>query len=624
MKRKILSSILLLVVVLQLFSLVVFAEGSANATAAAETDLLLEEMKANMTDEATGKTKFDISKYPKSENGSPLIIGGYESGIFDELDPALYVYIYNPSEKQLESVKGKWVGNFTKSDGTVDYGIASIKTWQLIGASGGDCVNRFYKFKVTDLSDYTKDYLLDCTIHYFTNVDLTFTYADGTKIVFDNSAAFSFGLDKTNKKLLCDISIKETEELEVGMTCYRHGSVDADLYTVNQINTAYFSVPDRYAEYFENIYSIASTYKKKTTVPIMWGDFPSNYRDYVFFSVEREQETTSNGSQGVYVFDTILKSETGVSKDLSLFENGKNGGYYWHYYIENKFLFDETVYILSSLDGSDVLPNSVIMENFEKWQNDGSNKKLFVESEYCYTTRTIDQSFNSLTYDTRVEDYGFWSALINGMLSGKVSIDEDLYDIPYIVCCDDAVRKDLADLSKTDFCYKYFIHESDYEDFELYLKTHTNVYLYRFDISEHWSDELNAGTIDSNGCYSAKMGNTFGICQTAYYDDFQVVNLTFKNEDSYLSVAVTSDPQDFIGPGEVVDGDPDKDEFGDWLDKLRNELKQELEKMWATIKRFMTVIAVIVVVILVVTVVGHFTGFLSNVSNIFKNNRKNE
>ena len=89
MKRRILSSLLLLVVLFNVLSLVAFAEGSANAVAAAETDLLLEEMKMNMTDEASGKTKFDISKYPKFENGSPLVIGGYESGIFDELDPAL-------------------------------------------------------------------------------------------------------------------------------------------------------------------------------------------------------------------------------------------------------------------------------------------------------------------------------------------------------------------------------------------------------------------------------------------------------------------------------------------------------------------------------------------------------
>ena len=53
-------------------------------------------------------------------------------------------------------------------------------------------------------------------------------------------------------------------------------------------------------------------------------------------------------------------------------------------------------------------------------------------------------------------------------------------------------------------------------------------------------------------------------------------------------------------------------------------LMAKLEEFWATIKRFMIVIAIIVVLILVITVVGNFTGIMSNVSNIFKNNRKNE
>ena len=174
---------------------------------------------------------------------------------------------------------------------------------------------------------------------------------------------------------------------------------------------------------------------------------------------------------------------------------------------------------------------------------------------------------------------------------------------------------------KESFCYKYFIDEGDYEDFKAYLNSHDNVYLYRFDVSEHWSDVLLAGG-SSNGKFykSNTLTRSFGICQTAYYDDFQVVNLTFKNDDSYLSAAVTSEPQDFIGPGAVVDGDPDKNEFGDWWD----ELMVKLEGFWASIKRFVTVIAIIGVAILVITIIGHFTGILSNISNIFKKNRKNE
>ena len=188
MKRRILAGLLSFVLVFNVFSLIVFAEESAAVVSdTVQTDYLLAEIEKNMTNESTGESSFDVSRYPKSENGSPLVIGGYESGIFDDLDAALYVYVYNPSEKELESVKGKWIINFTKSDGTADNGIATTKTWQLVGASGGNYANRFYKFKVTDLSDYAKDYLLDCLLHQNAMVDLTFTYSDGTKIVFCSS-----------------------------------------------------------------------------------------------------------------------------------------------------------------------------------------------------------------------------------------------------------------------------------------------------------------------------------------------------------------------------------------------------------------------------------------------------
>ena len=334
----------------------------------------------------------------------------------------------------------------------------------------------------------------------------------------------------------------------------------------------------------------------------------ANYLDYFYCSQVNGTSTTNGHS---------IKAETGVYKDV-FYENAINKCY----------TFDDViVFNFFGTDASYIVPRAYIQDKFEIWQNDGSNKKLFVDSEFYFTTRTIDQSFDSLTYDTqadfweRVEDYGLFSALLNHWVSGKFSVDEDVYDIPYIVLCDDAVRLDLKSLPKESFCYKYFIDEGDYEDFKAYLNSHDNVYLYRFDVSEHWSDVLLAGG-SSNGKFykSDTLTRSFGICQTAYYDDFQVVNLTFKNDDSYLSAAVTSEPQDFIGPGAVVDGDPDKNEFGDWWD----ELMAKLEGFWASMKRFVTVIAIIGVAILVITIIGHFTGFLSNVSNIFKNSRKNE
>lgn len=607
MKRRIFSSLLLLVVLFNVLSLVVFAEGAGDAVVAAETDLLLEEMKANMTDEATGKTKFDISKYPKSENGSPLIIGGYESGIFDELDPALYFYVYNPSEKEISQIKAGLRVKFILNGETVyNNFLLDQPAIELVNATIGDCSNRFYKAKI-DLSSYASKYdPKECTEHVFT-LDYTMFYYEGQSrpVKLDNEIDFTFGIDKTNKKLVCDVSNKEVDELEVGMTCYRHGSVDADLYTVNQINTAYFSVPDRYAEYFEDIYSIASTYKKKTTVPIMWGDFPSNYLDYFYCS----QQNGTALDQGHFV-----EAETGVWKEP--FEEPC---------IENCFSFDEIItFDFAGLDATYKVPRYYIQERFEEWQNDGSNKKLFVESEYCHTTRTIDQSFDSLSYLEqadfwkRVEDYGLLQALILSWNEEKFVVEEDYYDIPYIVLCDDTVRNDLKNLSAESFCDKYFIEISDYSQFKIYLNGHDNVYLYRYDISEYWSDTLLAGST-SGGEFkqSSTLKKTFGVCQTAYYDDFQVVNITFKNEDSYLSVAVTSEPQDFIGPGSVEDPSPKTDPLDWWA-----ALMAKLEEFWAAIKRFMVIIAVVVVVVLVITVIGHFTRFPQQREQYFQKQSK--
>ncbi len=609
MKRRILAGLLSFVLVFNVFSLVIFAEESASAVSdTAQTDYLLAEIEKNMTNESTGESSFDVSRYPKSENGSPLVIGGYESGIFDDLDAALYVYVYNPSEKELEKLTLQFFASLYKNDEEIHKDFLYAKPQvDIVGATVGEYNNRFYKIRV-DLSEYSSKYdLKECSQHIFTLKTTIFYYKNEAKYVrIQNDIDFSFGIDNTNKKLICQMDNHETKVLDVGMTCYRHGSVDADLYTVNQINTAYFSVPDRYADYFENIYSITSRYKKKTTVPIMWGDFPTNYLDYFYCSIENGTSTTNGHS---------IKAETGVYKE-SFYESD----------IEKCYSFDDVIiFDLYGADASYILSRAYLQGKFEIWQNDGSNKTLFVNSEFCSTDRTIDQSFDSLTYDTqadfwkRVEDYGLLSALLNHWVSGEFSIDEDLYDIPYIVLCDDEVRLDLKNLPKESFCYKYFIDEGDYEDFKAYLNSHDNVYLYRFDVSDHWSDTLIAGGTSGGVFYqSQNLTRTFGICQTAYYDDFQVVDLTFKNSDSYLSVAVTSDPQDFIGPGTVVKGDPDDDEFGVWWDKLM----KELDKMWATVKRFMTAIAIIVVVILVVTVVGHFTGLISNIKNIFKNSQK--
>ena len=611
MKKKILSSLILLVVVFNLLSVVIFAEGAASTVSnAADADPLIAEISANMINESTGKTKFDISKYPKSEKGSPLVIGGYESGIFDDLDSALYFYVYNPSEKEISQIKAGFRVKFILNGETVyNNFLLDHPPIELVNVTTGDCSNRFYKAKI-DLSSYAAKYdPKECTDHVLT-LDYTMFYYKGESrpVKLDNEIDFTFGIDKTNKKLICDVSNKEVDELEVGMTCYRHGSVDADLHTVNQINTAYFSVPDRYVEYFENIYSIASTYKKKTTVPIMWGQFPTNYIEYDFISADYEEGL---------VLDSFLGADIIVTNDSFVYEDD---------FLKKVYNFDNVVvFSIYGTDASYIVPRAYIQDKFEIWQNDGSNKILFVDSEYCSTVRTIDQSFDSLTYDTqadfweRVEDYGLFSALLNHWISGKFSVDEDIYDIPYIVLCDDEVRLDLESLPKESFCYKYFIDEGDYEDFKIYLNSHDNVYLYRFDVSEHWSDVLVAG--QKNSCYFDEDKNikgTFGVCQTAYYDDFQVVNLTFKNEDSYLSAAVTSEPQDFIGPGAVVDGDPDKNEASDLL-------KQKLEELGAflaEVKRFVVALVVIVAVVILFVILGNVTGAIGNIRKFFKSKRK--
>ena len=222
-----------------------------------------EDVALPFSDVETDLSFIDRVTYPKNDNGQVEVVHfveycfSYKNKYKDSY--SLYVYVYNPKAKPV--VTGPNYNSISMSCLLDDEGNAvDYNNYHLIFHSKSDD-NLFYKFRV-DLSDdyfsFIKSYALshnNSRRYCVAGVQLTYVDRD---LAQDNTVSFVYDFSgfaegcgsDSYSTLSCKYNKLETVELELGHTFWRSKTSSLGRYHQNQLDTVYFSVPERfYNEY---------------------------------------------------------------------------------------------------------------------------------------------------------------------------------------------------------------------------------------------------------------------------------------------------------------------------------------------------------------------------------------
>ena len=236
----------------------------------------------------------DLSKYPAVEGKKPEIYSfmeyGYSDNDFKSDNYSLYLYVYNPSQTEYVELTGSNVINMafeyqTNADGTFakdedgELIATNYKNFSLkyCNASDGDYENLFIKFRVLGLETVLKNVKKMQSEGSSRQYDLAGfqllkkggktaqDYRIGQKVSYTGYAK-GLGAGAENAATLSSAWEQlETVELDVHHTFYRTKTSSKGAGYQNQIDTVYFSVPERLFEEYGKLQRIkAEWYEYKT------------------------------------------------------------------------------------------------------------------------------------------------------------------------------------------------------------------------------------------------------------------------------------------------------------------------------------------------------------------------
>ena len=224
----------------------------------------------------------NILEYPKNPLGKHSVMNFmeycYSERPFLAEVYGIYLYIYNPTEQEIDTSKGKnsveMAIAYDIAGEPVDY--ANLFMTYLDKTDN----NRFYKFKLDDsltLLDRAKTY---ATAHdgvrRYDISGIQLTYTDNTNAT-DESVSMTYfwsgfakgcGADyHAESTLVCETEKLETISLDVHSTNYRVSEEYAP-FTREQVSSVYFSVPERYFEEYGRLQKIKAEWYEYKTTPI--------------------------------------------------------------------------------------------------------------------------------------------------------------------------------------------------------------------------------------------------------------------------------------------------------------------------------------------------------------------
>lgn len=533
---------------------------------------------------------FDILDYAFDETKRLQIVNFVEYCYSYKLNMqshyGVYIYVYNPQGLNLVENSGQnkiqmavaWAKN---DDGT--YSATRYEKFNLKFCNKSEKANYlglFYKFKVVDKKIDGKSMVervnsnerrYDVSgIELLTSGNTNATeYTVGGTYKF---TGYAKGFGNTDEDTLsCAVSDLETLKLEVHHTYYRTNVSSLGKGHYNEINTVYFSVPDRIFKDYGNLQKIrAEWWEYKTKMALISGDkaFANKALKYVGvdigeygdrnkvpYGLTTENLSTSSSSASFAWTYNEPESDSGIYIGSRYRQTILPMVFYSASPQLNSFLnLFYTAPVAGEVEGSEVanyiynykndLGHGYIDCNGRQISKDLFETTVDSGRTIGHNDKAIDLSdtFDLKSYDSnhswfdKLFDYGFsWP-----------STDGDYKDVLPIYEVKD---EDLSGADLDSIASKLLINRDNVDDFRLYYSAQkalgNHVILFRFANTDYYAEEVaeESPELASTHFDNRKRGY---IAQMTCFFDFDIIELTFNKNGTYKVIPVVSSPMDII------------------------------------------------------------------------------
>lgn len=563
--------------------------------------------------ELTQDASFDINNYPANKNGQIQLLRLYEYCYsFYEKDSekyALYLYLYNPTKKEIkESALNKVQMSIKKTigiDDTVNYVDYNKYNLKVISYSDDYL---FYKLKVLDnrinnltlynripknQDNYARNYAISGieilqknginAVEYLVNSVYTYTG-------FSKGYAPKFNIDNSNLK--CYQERLESITLDVNHTVYRTNNSNKGANYQNQIDTVYFTVPNRFKRDYGNLQRIkAEWYEYKTKDIIVTSNtnfynklmgkdgtpnkigwnFP-NYSGTAGWALTENMESDTLGiiSETYADFNWNMKDIDHCQRTITalyyLFYNPNLSGYSPDTdYLDVDVSVDKLSnwiynYNYSHSDKSIALKNGKnvwadLFENDIDSYRKVDNEYGKIQQGYSYYDFDADiDIFNINSYNA--EDHslsenakmvGLWNAIWGNYEEIKNQTRTDIKPIEILednslIGTNSAIANNLLINTNDVQKIKNLYNQAKLND--------ESVVLFRFANSDYYRSYLTLWDLskDNLGLINFGKQDQAYRAQQSVFLDFDVIQLTFSQDGEMTVVPVVSNPQDIINP----------------------------------------------------------------------------
>ena len=557
-------------------------------------DLATSDVMSDLEVMTIGGSKFNQVLYPRNKTLTHVQVlsfleYGYDySG--DQSDYAIYVYVYNPSCKNIAKSNRNTIQIAAVKD---ESQTPVYRKYQLDEVSRSD-YGRFIKYRIRDVKiPNSTNYLYDIVdssrrIYKVSGIELltegnyqpTDYAISGTYIYTGYGKGYR--QDKTaDSTLYCKVEELLTIRLDLKSTVYRTSTSSLGIGHQNEVASVYFAIDDQILNTYGNLYAITAEWEeyKVESIVTEFKDMYEQYDKHVgkpFSDLPGYLEDHTN--KDFYSFDAgydcVITPDSTYTVTKQLGMNSNNPTYPPNYhYVLHDITTVPYMYYVDDIDIDyfqlDVSPEDVI---------DNINSKGLYPLNYVDEGRTkgynryhavLGDTFSFLN-DSYKSNHSWWDYVFENGLWGWSAIPEETYkDIEPIV----KVKADDLRGSDSTVADRLLVHESDVDSFALYYNAQTaldkSVFLFRFAATDYYqiSGDVTLGqTCIDRSEYDDY--DTYYAKQTVY-KDFDVIDLTFKDDYGALTVIpVVSDPIDINGG---LGGAPDPSDIV--KDTVDNSLK---------------------------------------------------
>ena len=555
---------------------------------------------------------FDISNYgfdsSRALSIQTVVEYGYTYDSAKNSSYGIYIYIYNPDNLTIQP---------TSSGNQVTMAISFYengngKTYEKFnlsycGQTQGKYANLFYKYKLVDHVGADGKTLYervnpDCRRYVFGALYLELgnvvqSYEFGRDCTFTGYAKGCGPDESAENTLTGTVKSTTTVHLNVKDTYYRPG-VEYKNDTQMQLNSVYFAVPNDILNEYPALDNVLVSWNEQKTKPILVTD-----NSTIKSVVQTNRNSGSKTFSGYSIYgNPKITSSTNVVNHYS-YDWAYNPTSGFCHATENAVIYDKFQYLFYTEDLNTPLSGDELLSYIDIFKDNGVYDLKNIDrvtighrSLPVHLFDNVDegrkQGFNSFNIN-RNTDYTleilkdqrprFWSAIFGP--KEELTQPDEYKNINAIQ------RVSLSDFlqpGNKDFSKDFLIAKDNVSAFVDYVTQESldgkTTFLCRFAVTDYYSSPF---SFVAEGSGSTPMGTDGYLCQETIFFDFNVITLTFADDNNrYLTVPAVANPIDIVSdltpPADDYEKSDDlffpgdnffSDDNESWWDKLLTTLK---------------------------------------------------